>query len=86
MVQEEGSFKDISYLWLWRPFCSVLPKHLCNYDSASGDYLEHFCEIILNLEQWLKGKCRLKTVLIYSSGGAFVQHGRTICAVLTRAL
>ena len=34
VVQEERSFKDISYLKLLPPFCSVLPNHLCNYGSG----------------------------------------------------
>ena len=25
------SFKDISYLELWRPFCSAERNHLCNF-------------------------------------------------------
>ena len=59
VVQEERSFKDISYLWLWRPFCSMLPNYLGNY--GSGPYAEHFCETVLNLEQWFKRKNCLKT-------------------------
>ena len=46
-VVQEMSFKDISYLELWRPFCSAEQTHLCNFDR--GDYEEQFCEIILNL-------------------------------------
>ena len=42
-------FKDISYLELWQPFCSVEWNHLCN--SGRGCYEDHFCEIILNLVQ-----------------------------------
>ena len=30
VVQEEMSFKDISYLELWWPFCSAEGNHLCN--------------------------------------------------------
>ena len=30
VVQEEMSFKDISYLELWQPLCSVDCNHLCN--------------------------------------------------------
>ena len=41
------------------------------------------CEIILNLDHtWFKRKCRLKIFLTYSTGGPFVQHSRTICAIL----
>ena len=62
VVQEERSFKDIPYLKILQSFCSVLPNHLCNY--GSGPYAEHFCEKVLNLEQWFKRKCCLKTFLI----------------------
>ena len=55
-------FKDISYLELWQPFCSVEWNHLCNFDR--GYYEEQFCEIILNLEQWLRRKFNLKIFLI----------------------
>ena len=30
-VVQEMSFKDISYLELWRPFCSAEQNHLCNF-------------------------------------------------------
>ena len=30
VVQEEMSFKDISYQELWQPLCSVNCNHLCN--------------------------------------------------------
>ena len=30
-VVQEVSFKDISYLELWRPFCSAEQNHLCNF-------------------------------------------------------
>ena len=41
--------KDISYLELWQPFCSVERNHLCNF--GRGYHEEQFCEIILNLDQ-----------------------------------
>ena len=49
-------FKGISYLELWQPFCSEERSHLCNFDR--GYYEEQFCEIILNLDQWVRRKCR----------------------------
>ena len=36
VVQEEMSFKDISYLELWWPFCSVEWNHLCNFGRWYG--------------------------------------------------
>ena len=54
-------FKDISYLELWRPFCSAEQNHLCNF--GRGFYEEQFCGIILNLDQWFK-RCHLK-IFVY---------------------
>ena len=50
--------KDISYLELWKPFCSVERKHLCNF--GRGYFEEQFCEVILNLDQW----CHFKIFLV----------------------
>ena len=55
-------FKDISYLELWQPFCSVEQNHLCNFGNRHHE--EQFCEIILNLDQWLRRKCCLIIFLI----------------------
>ena len=48
VVYKGMSYKDDSYLELWRPLCSAEWKHLCNY--GRGHYEEQFCEIILNLD------------------------------------
>ena len=53
-------FKDISYLGLWPPFCSVEQSHLCNF--GKGHYEEPFCEFISNLGQWIR-RCCLKDFL-----------------------
>ena len=74
------SFKDISYLELWWPFCSGEQNHLCNF--GRGYYEEQFYEIILNLDQRFRRRCLLKIFLIWSSGGRFVQGSRTICVIL----
>ena len=55
------SFKDISNLELWRPFCSAEQKHLCNF--GRGHYEEQFCQFISNLGQWFRRRCRLKDFL-----------------------
>ena len=82
-VVQEILFKDISYLELWQPFCLAEQNNLCNY--ARGHYEKHFCEIILNLDQWLKRKL-FKIFLIYSSGSPLVQLSRTICAILVEVI
>ena len=47
MVQEEMSFKDISFLELWQPLFLAEHNHLSNFDR--GYHEEQFCKIILNL-------------------------------------
>ena len=79
MVQEEISFKDISYLELWQPLCSVDWNHLCNFGRRYHE--EQFRDIILNLDQWFRRKCCLKVFLIWSSDSPFVQLSVTICAI-----
>ena len=45
-------YKDICYLELWQPLCSVEKNYLCNF--GGGNYEKQFCENILNLDQWLR--------------------------------
>ena len=45
-------FKDISYLELWRPFCSA-EQTICAI-LVEGVMRNKICEIILNLDQWFK--------------------------------
>ena len=54
------SVKDISYLELWLPLCLVEQNHLCNFGRRHHE--EQFCEIILNLDQWFRRRCRLKNI------------------------
>ena len=72
------SLKDISYLELCQALCSVEQNHLCNFDKIHHE--EQFCEIILNLGQWLR--CPLKIFLILTSGCPFIQWSGTICVIL----
>ena len=44
LVQEEMSFKDISYLELLHPFCQVERNHLYNFER--GHHGEHSREVI----------------------------------------
>ena len=60
-VVQEMSFKDISYLELWQPLCSVERHHLCKFRRRHHE--EQFWEIILNLDQWLRRRCRLHDFL-----------------------
>ena len=62
----------------------MLQNHLCNFGRGHDE--EHFCEIILNLDQWIRRRCHLKIFLIYSSGSHFVQRSGTICAILVEGI
>ena len=71
-------FKDISYLELWRPFCSAERNHLCNF--GRGHYEEQFYEIIWKLGQWFRRGCGLKdflsgarAALLFSGAEPFMQ-------------
>ena len=78
------SVKDISYQELLRLFCSAEWNHLCNIGRRHDEV--QFCEIILNLDQWLRRKCPLKVFLIWSFGSHFVQRSMTICAILVEGI
>ena len=83
-VLQEMSFKDISNLELWQHLCSVNWNHLCNIGRRHHE--EQPCEIILNLDQRFRRKCRLKVFLIWSSGSPFVQRWVSICAILVEGI
>ena len=51
------SYKVISYLELWWPFCSAGQNHLCNFDVGYQE--EQFFEIIINLNQLFR-RCHFK--------------------------
>ena len=84
VVQEEISIKDISYQELWWPFCSVEQNHLCNF--GRGHHEEHSCDVIGNLDQLFRRRCRLKIFLIWSCGSPYVQWSGTICAILVKGI
>ena len=84
VVQEEMLFKYIPYLELWQPFYSVDWNHLCNFERRHHE--EQSRAIILKLDQWFRRKCRLKVLLIWSSGSPFVQQSVTICAILVECI
>ena len=56
---------------------------MCNF--GRGHHEEHFCKIILNLDQWFR-RCCLKMFLIWSSGTHFVHRSGTICAILVQGI
>ena len=84
VFQEEMPFKDISYLELWWPFCSVEQNQLCNFGKEH--YKEQLYDIILNLDQWFRSICLLKIFIIWSPCGPFVQPSGTISAILIEGI
>ena len=84
VVQQEMSFKEISYLELWQPLCSVDWNHVCN--SLRRHHEKQSCEIILICDHWFKRKCCLKEFLIWSSGIPFDQQSVAICAILVEGI
>ena len=73
------SFKYITYLQLWQTFCSAERDQLCNF--VRGNYEEHFCENILNLNQRLM-RCRLNVFLFLDMAAILFDGSGTICAIL----
>ena len=65
-------FKGIFFLKLWLPFCPAERNYLGNF--GRGCYAKQLCEIIFNLGQWFRRRCRLNDFL----SGALVdlQFGR----------
>ena len=78
------SLKDISYLEVWQPPCSVEQNHLWNFGRRHHE--EKFYEIILNLNQWFRRRCYLNIVLIRSFGRSFVQQSRIFCEILVEGI
>ena len=50
--------QDISYIELWRPFCSKEQNHLCNF--GKGHHEEQFCEILFEFGQVVQEKMSSK--------------------------
>ena len=52
--------------------------------------MEHFCELILNLEEWFIGplaqEMSFKRYFLSRFGGTFVQCSETICAILVEGI
>ena len=74
VVKEEMSYKDISFLFLSSGSHFVQGSRTVCTIQGRGHHEEHFCEIILNLEQW----CDLKIFLFNSSGSPFVREGNRL--------
>ena len=56
--------------------CFAEQNGMCNFKREHNE--NHFCEIILNLDQWFR-KRSLKDILIYSSGNPFSVERNHLC-------
>ena len=81
VVQEVMSFKCISYLELWQPFCSAERNHFCNFDRGYQE--EQFCN---HYEFGSVVKMSCKRFLIWSFDDPPVQWSQTIYAVLKEGI
>ena len=77
------SFKCISYLEHWGPFCSAELNHLCIIGRRHHE--EQFCEIILNLNQWFR-KMSFKVISYLALWWPLLQRSGTICAILVEGI
>ena len=73
-------FKDISYLELWQPFCSMEWNHLCNY--SRGYYEEQFCEKKFKFRPVVKEEMPFKDISYLELWQPFFQLSKTICVIL----
>ena len=72
------SYSSVSpFVWQSGTICAILLEG----NFGKGHYEEHFCEIILHLDQWFR-RYGLMIFLIYSFGGNFVQWSGIVCAIL----
>ena len=55
-------------------------------NTSRRHHEKQISEIILNLDQWVRRRCRLKIFLIWSSGSPFVQWCKNICAILVKGI
>ena len=62
----------------------MLPNQLCIY--GSGHHAEHFCETILNLDQWFKRKCCLRHISYLELPGPLFQFSGIICAIMVKCI
>ena len=60
VVQEEMSFKDISYLDLWQPLCLRDWNHLCNFGWKRHE--EQFCETVFEFGPVVQEELPFKSI------------------------
>ena len=68
------SFKDTSFSKALVALLFSEENHLCNF--GRGHKKEQFFEITLNLAQWFRRRCRLKTFLSYRSGAPLFSEAK----------
>ena len=60
VVQKEMSFKDISYLELWQPLCSVECYHMCNIGRRHHE--EQPCDFFLEFGPVVEKEMPFKSI------------------------
>ena len=80
-VVQEMSFFKIYFILSSGDHFVQQSRSLCNF--GRGHYTEHFCEIILKIDQWFRSRYHLKIFLILSSFG---QWSGTIRAILVEGI
>ena len=84
MVQEKLSFKDIYYLELCRPFCSVEWNNLCNF--GRWHYEKQFSEFISKIGSVVQVEMSFKRIPIWSLGGPPVQWSEPFMQILEEGI
>ena len=76
-------FKDISYLELWRPFCSAEQILLCIFTEGimRNNSVKNF-----DFGPVVQEEMPFKDIFIWRSGGPFIQRSGTICAILVEGI
>ena len=77
------SYKGISYLELWRPFCSAESNHLCNFGRRHHE--EQFCEII-EFGPVVQEEMSFKVILYLTLWWPLLQWSGTFCAILVEGI
>ena len=68
-------FKDISYVELWQPLCSVEQNHLCNFGRRHHE--EQFWEFFFEFGPVVQEEMLFKDISYLSIWQLFVQRKKT---------
>ena len=74
VVQKAISFKDISYLELWKPLCSADPNYLCNFDRRYHQIQWNYFEFGPVVQEEMQFKCISYLDIWQTFGSAECNH------------